>query len=56
MGRDNKQGTSNNKRALPQTPKKEKIPPEIAQEEFSKELAELEQLVNERKRKNGEEC
>lgn len=51
MGRDDKQGSSNNKRALPQTPKNEKVPAERAHEEIADELAELQQLVRERKRK-----
>lgn len=45
MGRDNKQGQSNNKNSLPQTPKNQKIAPNKAKEEFSQELAELEKLV-----------
>ena len=49
MGRDTKQGQTNNARALPQTPKKEKIPPKVAKEEFSRELAELEKLVLKRR-------
>lgn len=45
MGRDNKQGQSNNKSTLPQTPKNEKIAPNHVKEEFSKELAELDKLT-----------
>ncbi|MEO4052008.1 YfhD family protein [Solibacillus sp. CAU 1738] len=45
MGRDNKQGKSNNKGSLPQTPKNQKIAPNKVQEEFSQELTELEKLV-----------
>lgn len=41
MGRDNKQGQSNNKGSLPQTPKNQKIAPNKAQEEFSKEFTEI---------------
>ncbi|MBB5148863.1 MULTISPECIES: YfhD family protein [Ureibacillus] len=50
MGRDNKQGQTNNASSLPQTPKQEKISARAAQEEFSRELSQLEQLVLERKR------
>lgn len=49
MGRDNKQGQTNNARSLPQTPKNEKMSPRAAQEEFSRELAELEKLVLKRR-------
>lgn len=45
MGRDNKQGKSNNKNSLPQTPKNQKIAPNQVKEEFSRELTELEKLV-----------
>jgi len=41
MGRDNKQGKSANKGALPQTPKNQKIAPNKVSEEFSKEFMEL---------------
>ncbi|QPR68676.1 YfhD family protein [Lysinibacillus macroides] len=41
MGRDNKQGQSNNKGSLPQTPKNQKIAPNKVSEEFSKEFMEL---------------
>lgn len=51
MGRDNKQGKTKNAEALPQTPKQEKIPPEFAQEEFSRELTDLEKLVLKRRGK-----
>lgn len=43
MGRDNKQGQTNNASSLPQTPKQEKSLLE-PQEEFSRELSQLEQL------------
>ena len=49
MGRDDSQGKSNNTRSLPQTPKNQKIAPNKVHEEFSKELDELEQLVNKAK-------
>ena len=45
MGRDNKQGQSNNKGSLPQTPKNQKMSPQKAKEEFSKELTALEKIV-----------
>ena len=45
MGRDNKQGQSNNKNSLPQTPKNQKIAPNKMREEVAQELSELEQLV-----------
>lgn len=41
MGRDNKQGQSNNKGSLPQTPKNQKIAPNKVKEEFSQEFTEL---------------
>ncbi|XRD24273.1 YfhD family protein [Lysinibacillus fusiformis] len=41
MGRDNKQGQSNNKGSLPQTPKNQKIAPNKVSEEFSQEFMEL---------------
>lgn len=41
MGRDNKQGQSNNKGSLPQTPKNQKIAPNKVNEEFSQELTDL---------------
>lgn len=41
LGRDNKQGSSNNKASLPQTPKNQKIKPGNMKEEISMELAEL---------------
>ncbi|WP_332649815.1 YfhD family protein [Lysinibacillus sp. 54212] len=41
MGRDNKQGKSQNKGSLPQTPKNQKIAPNKAKEEFSEEFASL---------------
>lgn len=41
MGRDNKQGQSNNKGSLPQTPKNQKIAPNKVKEEFSQELTDL---------------
>lgn len=45
MGRDNKQGKSQNKGSLPQTPKNQKIAPNKVSEEFSKEFTELEKIV-----------
>ncbi|MFJ7737955.1 YfhD family protein [Lysinibacillus sp. NPDC097287] len=41
MGRDNKQGKSQNKGSLPQTPKNQKIAPNKVSEEFSQELTDL---------------
>lgn len=41
MGRDNKQGQSNNKGSLPQTPKNQKIAHNKVSEEFSQEFMEL---------------
>ncbi|QUG40308.1 YfhD family protein [Psychrobacillus sp. INOP01] len=51
MGRDNKQGKSNNKDSLPQTPKNLKIKPNDIQEEFAKEFEELEKNTPKAKRK-----
>ncbi|MBK3493829.1 YfhD family protein [Viridibacillus sp. YIM B01967] len=51
MGRDNKQGKSQNKSTLPQTPKNQKIAPNKVQEEFSQELADLEKLATKKKQK-----
>lgn len=51
MGRDNKQGQSNNKDTLPQTPKNLKIKPSDIQEEFAKEFKELEKNTPNPKRK-----
>ncbi|WP_427138082.1 YfhD family protein [Psychrobacillus psychrodurans] len=51
MGRDNKQGRSNNKDSLPQTPKNLKIKPGDIREEFAKEFAELEKTTPKSKRK-----
>jgi len=59
MGRDNKQGSSNNSRSLPQTPKRQKIQPGDMMEEMAREFEELsnfkpmrERMIpNERKRK-----
>lgn len=50
MGRDNKQGQSNNKGSLPQTPKNLKIVPSRVQEEFARELMELDELAMKKKR------
>lgn len=41
MGRNNNQGHSKNKSALPQTPKNQTIAPNEVQEEFSQEIADL---------------
>ncbi|MCH7323703.1 YfhD family protein [Solibacillus sp. MA9] len=51
MGRDNKQGQSSNKGSLPQTPKNQKIAPNKAKEEFSKEFSDLINSVAEKKSK-----
>ncbi len=51
MGRDNKQGQSNNKGSLPQTPKNQKIAPNKVNEEFSSELMELGKLIPKNKPK-----
>ncbi|SDN31958.1 YfhD-like protein [Psychrobacillus sp. OK028] len=51
MGRDNKQGQSNNKDTLPQTPKNLKIKPSDIREEFAKEFEELEKSKPKAKRK-----
>lgn len=51
MGRDNKQGRSNNKDTLPQTPKNQKIKPSNIQQEFAKEFKELEKGTPAIKRK-----
>lgn len=51
MGRDNKQGQSNNKGSLPQTPKNQKIAPNKASEEFSQEFMELINSVAQNKNK-----
>lgn len=45
MGRDNKQGKSNNKSSLPQTPKNQKIEPAKVQEEISKELGDFSKIT-----------
>lgn len=50
MGRDDSKSKGTNKQSLPQTPKNQKIRPQDIAEEFSKELAELDQ--KNRKRKN----
>ncbi|WP_155592812.1 YfhD family protein [Lysinibacillus cavernae] len=52
MGRDNKQGQSNNKGSLPQTPKNQKIAPNKVSEEFSQEFMELINSVTQSKNKN----
>lgn len=59
MGRDNKQGSTNNSHSLPQTPKRQKIQPRDMKEEMAREFEELSNLKpmrermipNERKRK-----
>ena len=51
MGRDNKQGQSNNKGSLPQTPKNQKIAPNKVSEEFSQEFMELINTVTHNKNK-----
>ncbi|WP_016994872.1 YfhD family protein [Lysinibacillus boronitolerans] len=51
MGRDNKQGQSNNKGSLPQTPKNQKIAPNKVSEEFSQEFMELINTVTQNKNK-----
>ena len=51
MGRDNKQGQSNNKGSLPQTPKNQKIAPNKVSEEFSQEIMELINTVTQNKNK-----
>lgn len=51
MGRDNKQGQSNNKGTLPQTPKNQKIAPNKVSEEFSQEFMELINTVTQNKNK-----
>ncbi|MEA0555554.1 YfhD family protein [Lysinibacillus irui] len=51
MGRDNKQGQSNNKGSLPQTPKNQKIAPNKVSEEFSQEFMELINSVAQNKNK-----
>lgn len=52
MGRDNKQGKSQNKDTLPQTPKNQKIKPNEIQEEFAREFGELELNESMKKRNN----
>ncbi|WP_312507425.1 YfhD family protein [Lysinibacillus sp.] len=51
MGRDNKQGQSNNKGSLPQTPKNQKIAPNKVSEEFSQEFMGLINSVAQNKNK-----
>lgn len=51
MGRDNKQGKSQNKGSLPQTPKTQKIAPNKAKEEFSKEFESLINSVTSKEKK-----
>lgn len=51
MGRDNKQGKSQNKGSLPQTPKNQKIAPDKVKEEFSQEFTELITAVTKNKQK-----
>lgn len=53
MGRDNKQGQSNNKASLPQTPKNQKIAPNKVSEEFSQEFMELINSVTQNKKNKG---
>lgn len=52
MGRDDKVGSSNNTRSLPQTPKNQKINPKDMKEEVAKEFAELKKKVQATTRKN----
>lgn len=52
MGRDDNKSHSNNKNSLPQTPGNLKLTPKQAQEEFSRELDELEQMSMKNKSKN----
>ena len=51
MGRDDKKGSSHNKDTLPQTPKNKKISPDKIREEFSREIAQIEQAAQRLKRK-----
>ena len=51
MGRDYKKGNNHNKDTLPQTPKNEKISPNKIREEFSREIAEIEQAAKRLNRK-----
>ncbi|GLC88346.1 YfhD family protein [Lysinibacillus piscis] len=51
MGRDNKQGKSANKGALPQTPQNQKIAPNKVSEEFSQEFINLIHNVTDTKKK-----
>ncbi|MFF5996376.1 MULTISPECIES: YfhD family protein [unclassified Lysinibacillus] len=49
MGRDDKKGRSHQKQTLPQTPKNQKIAPNKIREEFSREIAEIEQAAERNK-------
>lgn len=51
MGRDDKKGTSNNAKSLPQTPKNQKIKPGDMKEEVAREFAELKGKSQTTKRK-----
>ncbi|MED3661653.1 YfhD family protein [Ureibacillus sp. FSL K6-8385] len=52
MGRDNQpQKNSKNAHSFPQTPKQQMIPAHRVNEEFSRELSELEKLVLKRRAK-----
>lgn len=53
MGRDDKVGSSNNARSLPQTPKNQKIKPSAMKEEVAREFAELRKKVQATTRKNS---
>ena len=46
MGRDDKKGSSNNARSLPQTPKNQKIKPSDMKEEVAREFAELKNKID----------
>lgn len=52
LGRDDKKGTSNNAKSLPQTPKNQKIKPGDMKEEVAREFADLKKKVQATKRKN----
>lgn len=53
MGRDDKKGTSNNTRSLPQTPKNQKIKPDNIKEEVAKEFLSLEKKEFQKKKKRS---
>ncbi|KAB7709092.1 YfhD family protein [Bacillus aerolatus] len=52
MGRDDNKTGGNNSSSLPQTPKNLKIPPSKVDEEFSRELDELDDLKSKPERIN----